>query len=150
LFAQSRADAKARGVSKSVDVDLSGDVGVDLAFDNHLGVDVPTSYSFDITHIPKISIGLDPITINPLTVNPLDVSVRLKEIPSIRTHVPANFTLGLSVLGYDLACVRLCGEAQVITEPYVPNPCEHCGQVHLTPAPPPGTVTPANVAGVPK
>jgi hypothetical protein len=150
LFAQSGADSKARGVSKSVDVDLSGDVGVDLAFDNHLGVDVPTSYSFDITHIPKISIGLDPITINPLTVNPLDVSVRLKEIPSIRTHVPANFTLGLSVLGYDLACVRLCGEAQVITEPYVPNPCEHCGQVHLTPAPPPGTVTPANVAGVPK
>ena len=137
-------------MSKSVDVDLSGDVGVDLAFDNHLGVDVPTSYSFDITHIPKISIGLDPITINPLTVNPLDLSVRLKEIPSIRTHVPANFTLGLSVLGYDLACVRLCGEAQVITEPYVPNPCEHCGQVHLTPAPPPGTVTPANVAGVPK
>ena len=137
-------------MSKSVDVGLSGDVGVDLAFDNHLGVDVPTSYSFDITHIPKISIGLDPITINPLTVNPLDVSVRLKEIPSIRTHVPANFTLGLSVLGYDLACVRLCGEAQVITEPYVPNPCEHCGQVHLTPAPPPGTVTPANVAGVPK
>jgi hypothetical protein len=150
LFAQSGADSKARGVSKSVDVGLSGDVGVDLAFDNHLGVDVPTSYSFDITHIPKISIGLDPITINPLTVNPLDVSVRLKEIPSIRTHVPANFTLGLSVLGYDLACVRLCGEAQVITEPYVPNPCEHCGQVHLIPAPPPGTVTPANVAGVPK
>lgn len=137
-------------MSKSVDVDLSGDVGVDLAFDNHLGVDVPTSYSFDITHIPKISIGLDPITINPLTVNPLDVSVRLKEIPSIRTHVPANFTIGLSVLGYDLACVRLCGEAQVITEPYVPNPCEHCGQVHLTPAPPPGTVPPANIAGVPK
>jgi hypothetical protein len=132
-------------VSKSVDVDLSGDVGVGLAFDNHLGVDVPTSYSLDITHIPKISIGLDPIT-----VNPLEVSVRLKEIPSIRTHVPANFILGLSVLGYDLACVRLCGEAQVITEPYVQNPCEHCGQVHLTPVPPPGTVTPANQPEVPK
>jgi hypothetical protein len=130
-------------VSKSVDVDLSGDVGVGLAFDNHLGVDVPTSYSFDITHIPKISIGLDPITINPL-----EVSVRLKEIPSIRTHVPANFTVGLSVLGYDVACVRLCGEAQVITEPYVPNPCEHCGQVHLTPAPTP--IPSTNVAGVPK
>lgn len=130
-------------MSKSVDVDLSGDVGVGLAFDNHLGVDVPTSYDFDLTHIPKISIGLDPITINPL-----EVSVRLKEIPSIRTHVPANFTVGLSVLGYDVACVRLCGEAQVITEPYVPNPCEHCGQVHVTPAPPP--VPSTNVAGVPK
>jgi hypothetical protein len=119
-------------VSSSVDVDLSGDFGVGLSFDNHLGVDVPTSYSFDITHIPKISVGLDPITINPL-----DVSVRLKEIPSIRTHVPANFTLGLSVLGYDVACVRLCGEAQVITEPYEPNPCEHCGRVHQTSVPVP-------------
>jgi hypothetical protein len=129
-------------VSKSVDVDLSGDVGVGLTFDNHLGVDIPTSYSFDITNIPKISIGLDPITINPLTIepitiNPLDLSLRIKEIPSIRTHVPANFTLGLSVLGYDVACVRLCGEAQVITEPYEPNPCEHCGRIHPTPAPGP-------------
>jgi hypothetical protein len=127
-------------VSKSVDVDLSGDVGVGLTFDNHLAVDIPTSYSFDITNIPKISIGLDPITINPLTIepitiNPLDLSVRIKEIPSIRTHVPANFTLGLSVLGYDVACVRLCGEAQVITEPYEPNPCEHCGRIHPTPVP---------------
>jgi hypothetical protein len=134
-------------VSKSVDVDLSGDVGVGLSFDNRLGVDIPTSYSFDITHIPKISIGLDPITIEPL-----DVSVRLKEIPSIRTHVPANFTLGLSVLGYDLACVRLCGEAQVITEPYEPNPCEHCGRVHRTPVPVPGSVLipQANEPDVPK
>jgi hypothetical protein len=119
-------------VSKGVDVDLSWDVGVGLTFDNRLGVDIPTSYSFDITHIPKISIGLDPIT-----VNPLDVSVRIKEVPSLRTHVPANFTLGLSLLGYDIACLRLCGEAQVINEPYVPNPCEHCGRVHEPPPPPP-------------
>ena len=39
-------------MSKSVDVDLSGDVGVGLTFDNHLAVDIPTSYSFDITNIP--------------------------------------------------------------------------------------------------
>jgi hypothetical protein len=119
-------------VSKSVgvDVDLSGDVGVGMSFDNDLGVNIPTSYSLDITHIPKISVGFDPITINPLTINPLDVSVRIKEIPSIRAHIPANFSLGLSVLGYDLACLRLCGEAQVITEPYHPNPCEICGRVH--------------------
>ena len=119
-------------MSKGVDVDLSGDVGVGLTFDNRLGVDIPTSYSFDITNIPKISIGLDPIT-----VNPLDVSVRIKEVPSLRTHIPANFTLGLSLLGYDIACLRLCGEAQVINEPYVPNPCEHCGRVHQPPPPPP-------------
>lgn len=111
-----------------VNVDFDDDLGVDLTFDNHLGVDIPTSYSIDIKHIPKISVGLDPITIEPL-----DLSIRIKEIPSIRTHIPANFALGLSVLGYDIACLRLCGEAQVINEPYRPNPCEICGQVHRTP-----------------
>jgi hypothetical protein len=131
-------------VSKSVgvDVDLSGDVGVGLTFDNDLGVNIPTSYSFDITNIPTITVDLKPITIEPLTINPLEVSVRIKEIPSIRAHIPANFSLGLSVLGYDLACLRLCGEAQVITEPYHPNPCEICGRVHdspdRTPVPAPG------------
>lgn len=118
---------------------MSTDVDVDLTFKDELDVEIhPSTFGIDITHIadiPKISIGLDPITVEPLTINPLDVSVRLKEIPSIRTHIPANFAIGLSVLGYDLACVRLCGEAQVITEPYRPTPCEHCGQVHRTPVP---------------
>lgn len=94
---------------------------------------IPTSFDFDVTHLPKIQIGLDPIELEPITVNPLDVSVRVKEIPSVRTHIPALFTLGLSVLGYELVCARLCGEAQVITEPYEPNPCEHCGKPHRTP-----------------
>jgi hypothetical protein len=120
-------------VSKSVDVNHH--------FKDALDVDIsPTTFGFDldITHIadiPKISIGLDPITVEPLTINPLDVSVRLKEIPSIRTHIPANFAIGFSILGYDVACVRLCGEAQLITEPYHPSPCEICGRVHRTPIP---------------
>ena len=117
----------------------------DLFFENDLGVDlsgIPSSYSLDVTHLPKIEIALDPIELEPITVNPLDVSVRLKEIPSIRTHVPALFTLGLSVLGYELVCARLCGEAQVITEPYEPNPCEHCGKPHRTPVPVPAEPPP--------
>lgn len=101
---------------------------------------LPTNYSLDIGSLPKIQIGIDPITINPLTLNPLDVSVRVKEAPSIRAHVPANFTVGFSVLGLQLACIRLCGEAQVITEPYVPNPCEPCGAIS-PPAPLPVPVT---------
>jgi len=135
-------------VSKGVDVDVSGDLGVGHTFDNHLGVDIPTSYSIDITNIPKISIDVDPVTINPVTINPLDVSVRIKEIPSIRTHVPANFTLGISVLGYELACLRLCGEAQVINEPFEPNPCEHCGHVHRLPTV--ANVPATNISEVPK
>jgi hypothetical protein len=56
-----------------------------------------------------------------------DLNLRIKEIPSIRAHVPANFRLGISLLGVELAGLQLCGEAQIITEPYVPNPCERCG-----------------------
>jgi hypothetical protein len=123
-------------VSKTVDVDVSGGVEVGHRFDSHLAVDVPTAYDIDFTNIAKISIGIvDPITINPITITPLDVSVSIKEVPSLRTHVPANFTLGLSVLGYELACLRLCGEAQVINEPYVPNRCEICGGEHRMPTP---------------
>lgn len=111
-------------MSKTVEVDheFEDTLEVDLMFENALGVNL------DITHLPRITI--DPITINPLTIRPLDLSLRIKEIPSIRTHIPANFALGLSVLGFDIACVRLCGEAQVINEPYRPNPCEICGRVH--------------------
>jgi hypothetical protein len=123
-------------------------VEADLFFENDLGVDlsgIPSSYQLDVTHLPKIEIALDPIELEPITVNPLDVSVRLKEIPSIRTHVPALFTLGLSVLGFELVCARLCGEAQVITEPYEPNPCEHCGKPHRTPVPVPAEPPPPEV-----
>jgi hypothetical protein len=133
---------------------VGANVTVDLSFDSDLGVDlsgIPSSYSLNVTHIPKIQVGVDKLTVglDPITIEPLDVSVRLKEIPSIRTHVPALFTLGLSVLGYELLCAKLCGEAQVITEPYHPNPCEHCGQVSRTPTPVP-TPTPAPDPGVPK
>jgi hypothetical protein len=56
-----------------------------------------------------------------------DLNLRIREIPSVRAHIPANFRLGFSILGVELAALHLCGEAQVITEPYVPNPCERCG-----------------------
>lgn len=132
-------------VSADVDVvgpvELSGSVGIN---------GIPNSYSIDLTHIAKIQVGLDPltinpltitpITINPLTVNPLDVSVRIKEFPSIRGHVPADFTVGLSILGFQLLCLRLCGEAQIITEPYHPNPCERCDEPTLQPVNPGSTV----------
>jgi hypothetical protein len=119
---------------------------VDLEFGTPLDLmGIPTSFDLDITALPKIQIGLDPITLNPLTVNPvtvnpMDISVRLKEIPSIRGHIPANYTVGMSVLGLQIFAIRLCGESQVITQPYVPNPCEECGTT-LTPAPPPPLTT---------
>lgn len=69
---------------------------------------IPSNYSVGVTSLP-------------------DVNLRIREIPSVRVHVPANFRLGLSILGVEWAALHLCGEAQIITEPYVPNPCERCG-----------------------
>jgi hypothetical protein len=104
----------------SVSIPDSYDFDVDLAGALALS-GIPNAYSFKVTELPKIQLMADPVTINPL-----DVSVRIREFPSIRGHIPANFTLALSVLGIPLLRLQLCGEAQVITEPYVPNPCERC------------------------
>jgi len=85
---------------------------------------IPDTYHINIDKLPKIEIGVDPLRMH---VDPLEFNMRITEIPSIRAHLPANFGVGLSILGFELMCVRLCGEAQVITEPYRPNRCERCG-----------------------
>ncbi len=101
---------------------------------------IPSTFHINIDTLPKIQLGIDPLTVNPvtlhldpITVNPLslDMNMRIKEIPNTRVHLPADFTVGLSLLGLDLLAVRLCGEAQLITEPYDPNPCEDCGEVRI-------------------
>jgi hypothetical protein len=103
----------------TIDLTLDGGVTLDGSLDSNIRADVqlPTQYGIGITEIPKIQLGVDPV----------DLSLRLKEIPAIRAHLPANFKVGLSLLGMELLAIRLCGEAQVITEDYVANPCEVCG-----------------------
>ena len=83
---------------------------------------IPDRFHIDVDSLPKIQLGIDPVTINPV-----DVSIAISRLPDIRTHLPADFSVGLSILGLELLCLRLCGEAQMITEPYEPNPCERCG-----------------------
>jgi hypothetical protein len=85
---------------------------------------IPDTFHINIDHIPKIQIGVDPVTLH---LDPVEFSLSIKEIPSVRGHLPADFSVGLSLLGMELLCVRLCGEAQIITEPYRPDPCERCG-----------------------
>ena len=87
---------------------------------------IPDTFHINVDKLPKIQLGVDPVTLNPVTLNPVDVTLAISRIPDIRAHLPADFHVGLSVLGMELLCVRLCGEAQVITEPYVPNACERC------------------------
>jgi hypothetical protein len=96
---------------------------------------IPSTFTIDIGKLPQIDLKLEPITLNPVTLNPVtldlkpvDLNLSIKSIPNIRAHIPANFSVGLSLLGMELMCIRLCGEAQMITEPYVPNPCEVCSE----------------------
>ena len=86
---------------------------------------IPDTFHIDVDKLPKVEIGVDPVR---LQLDPVDISLRLERIPDIRAHLPADFTVGLSLLGFNVLALRLCGEAQVITEPYHPNPCEHCGK----------------------
>ena len=123
-----------------------------MAYDVHVlslpGIDVddlPT-VDVDVMDLPPVSVSnLPDLTITeigamgPLTLAGIpsnynvaisalpDLNVRIREIPRIRAHIPANFRLGFSVFGVELGALTLCGEAQIITEPYVPNPCERCG-----------------------
>jgi len=112
---------------KPLEVESSGSIGAVVS--GSLGAigpvtvaGIPDTFHIDIDKLPKIELGIDPITIKPL-----DLNLRLKEIPNTRAHLPADFTVGLAVFGMELLCVRLCGEAQMIAEPYHPNPCERCG-----------------------
>ena len=121
-------------------VKIPSTLGIDLDLDGDFDVNIPTTYAISIADLPQVDIKLQPldITLRPLDINvrpldinlrpleikPIDVSLRLKEIPSIRAHFPLNYKLGFSLLGRELAGINLCGQGQFITEPYQAYPCE--------------------------
>jgi len=113
----------------SVNIPSSFDFGIDLGLDIS---GIPTHYAID-TNVAPLTLNLGPIEVKPLEFKPIDFSLRLKEIPSIRAHLPLDYRVGLSVLGAELLCVRLCGQGQVVTEPYVANPCEMRGGAQRQP-----------------
>lgn len=114
---------------------MSSSVDVTLKFDDQLDVDlsgIPTDFDLDLSGIPS-DFSLDVTNLPRIEIAPLEVSLAITRIPSIRTHIPSTYTIGLSILGYELVALRLCGETQLITEPFRPNPCEICGRVHREP-----------------
>ena len=123
----------------SIDSNLSGTVQSDISGSidvSPITIDgIPNTYTFYIKELPKIVIGVDPlkstIAFEPisLSVAPIDTTISIKEIPSVRVHYPANYCIAFSFLGMEISAIRLCGEGQVITEPYHANPCEVCGTV---------------------
>ena len=98
---------------------------------------IPDTFHIDVDKLPKILLGVDPVTLNPvdatITLKPVDVTMRIDRLPDVRTHLPADFTVGMSILGMELMSIRLCGEAEMITEPYRPGPCEVVGRPEIGP-----------------
>src|SRR5262245_42400811 len=96
---------------------------------------IPTSYSYAVTDIPQADVAIKELPVIRLSVDAVapihysvdPIEIKLTELPSVRTHLPADFAVSFSMLGVDFGTIRLCGEAQIITEPYRPNPCETCG-----------------------
>lgn len=96
---------------------------------------IPSAYTVGITDLPTLHLSVDDIPHIQVGLDPIEL--RLTEIPSVRTHLPADFAVGFSLWGMEIGSVRICGEAQVITEPYRPNPCEVCGpRVQIQPGEP--------------
>src|SRR5215216_2377633 len=50
---------------------------------------IPSNFSVGVTSLP-------------------DVNLHIREIPSVRAHIPANFRLGFSIFGVELAALHLC------------------------------------------
>jgi hypothetical protein len=94
---------------------------------------IPDTYHINIEKLPKIQIGVDPVTLH---LDPVEFSLRIKELPSMRIHTPMNYKVGLSLMG-------------IINEPYVPNPCERCGGPLVRVLPAEGTVDVAQDTFVP-
>ena len=127
----------------SIDSNISGTLGSNIS--GSLGSvgpvtlsGIPDTYTFKWTELPKINIGVDPLEgkleIEPieLELKPIETALSIKEIPSVRAHLPANYAVVFSLFGVEVGAIRLCGEGQVITEPYRPNPCEVCGVPTIT------------------
>jgi hypothetical protein len=100
---------------------------VDADLDNIRIKELPLD-NIQIKYLPTINLGDINVRIKEIpeikTASSIDVSI--KEIPDTRVHLPANYHLGLSLLGICLLKVSLCGEGQIITEKYVPRRMELC------------------------
>lgn len=125
-------------MSVSIPSDFGFTIGADLDvdLDGDLDVRIPTSYRIDIS--TDFSVRVTELA--PIEIRPIDLSLRVKEIPSIRAHLPLNYKIGFNLLGMELACIHLCGHGMAITEPYVPYPCEprSVGRSPQEPRPPVG------------
>lgn len=109
-------------------------VNIPSTYTIHVGSDGTMFHvdaDLDNIHVKELpTIKLEEIKVNVTNIPPIkttsQVDLAIKEIPDTRVHLPANYHLGVSVLGICLLKVSLCGEGQIITEKYKPRRMELC------------------------
>ena len=115
--------------------DYDVNVDVDAELDNmHLSIETLPEFVSRVKELPRLELAdintnirvkeLPRIEIDATTNSTLDVSI--KEIPDVRTHLPAHYNLGISLFGVEIVNFSLCGESQIITEKYRPRRMEIC------------------------
>jgi hypothetical protein len=107
--------------SYTIHVGSDGTIQVDADLDNIRVKELPRIELGDINmrlkELPRIELSADTRSA---------INLAITEIPDIRAHLPAHFDFGMSILGIELWNLSICGEAQVITEKYVPRRVELC------------------------
>ena len=87
--------------------------------------------NFRMKELPVIQLAVTQLPVIEMAVKELpdinlNANLAITKIPDVRAHLPAHFDLGVSLLGFELLRLSVCGEAQVITEPYEPRRLEIC------------------------
>lgn len=82
---------------------------------------------FALKEVPRIEFAVKEMPRIEFAVKELPpINIAVTDVPSIRAHIPAQYDLGLSIFGFEVLRLSLCGESQVITEKYVPRRAEAC------------------------
>lgn len=83
---------------------------------------------FALKEVPRLEFAVKEMPRIEFAVKELPtINIAVTDVPNIRAHIPAQYDLGLSVFGFEVLRLSLCGESQVITEKYVPRRAEACG-----------------------
>jgi hypothetical protein len=115
----------------TIHIGSDGTIQVDADLDNIRVKELPRLELGDINvrwkELPVVNLAVKELPRIELTADTTStVNLAIKEIPDVRAHLPAHFDFGVSVLGFELLTFSICGEAQVITEKYVPRRMELC------------------------
>jgi hypothetical protein len=109
-----------------VNFDVIGNIPVDVSLTSPLNRPLMVELKPLTATLTPLTVTLTPLTITlaPIEIRPIDFTLRIKEIPSVRVRLPMDYKVCFNLFGNELGAIRFCGQGQVITEPYVANPCE--------------------------